>query len=88
MFVHTRLTNIVPPTFNIFNFFRISPARFTFSKKTLLTLPQPEAHALRQFLTFPQPEALFKNKNDSHQGNAKAVFNISPARSRFFPEGT
>ena len=33
MFVHTRLTNIVPPTFNIFNFFRISPARSTFSKK-------------------------------------------------------
>ena len=33
MFVSRVCTNIVPPTFNIFNFFRISPARSTFSKK-------------------------------------------------------
>ena len=32
MFVSRVCTNIVPPTFNIFNFFRISPARSTFSK--------------------------------------------------------
>ena len=47
MFVSRVCTNIVPPTFNIFNFFRISPARSTFSKK---------------FLTFPQPEAFSKKK--------------------------
>ena len=47
MFVSRVCTNIVPPTFNIFNFFRISPARSTFSKK---------------FITFPQPEAFSKKK--------------------------
>ena len=58
MFVSRMCTNIVPPTFNIFNFFRISPARSTFSKK---------------FLTFPQPEA-FSKKKASHRGNVKNCF--------------
>ena len=58
MFVSRVCTNIVPPTFNIFNFFRISPARSTFSKK---------------FLTFPQPEA-FSKKKASHRGNVKNCF--------------
>ena len=44
------------PIFNIFNFFRISQVRSTFSKK-FLTFPQPEAHFIFS-LTFPQPEAL------------------------------
>ena len=67
MFVHIRhqYTNMVPPIFNIFNFFRISPekhisppARSTFSKK---------------FLTFPQPEAQ-PTKKRSHWGNVKSWF--------------
>ena len=41
--------NMVPPIFNIFNFFRISQARSTFLKK-LLTFPQPEAHTLQKTL--------------------------------------
>ena len=60
-----------PPIFNMFNFFRISQARSTFSKK---------------FLTFPQPEAHNPPKNAPTGEMLKvgfSLFNISPARSTF-----
>ena len=88
MFVHTRLTNIAPPTFNIFNFFRISPARSTFSKKKkkLLTFPQPEAFSKKKRLPLVEmlktAFAVF-NISPARSTCIESVFNISPARSTF-----
>ena len=84
MFVSRVCTNIVPPTFNIFNFFRISPARSTFSKK-FLTFPQPEAFSKKRPPTGEMLKIAFAvfNISPARSTSIETVFNISPARSTF-----
>ena len=84
MFVHIRhqYTNMVPPIFNIFNFFRISPARSTFSKKKKKKKKKKESF----FFYISPARSTYQQKNAPTGEMLKvgfSLFNISPARSTF-----